>query len=134
MRWMVLDSGTVKYPPMYPRRVGISPDGKLVASAWGGDGEIRVYSTETGARVRTMRYEGGLPTMLAFSRDGTLLAATGIDIKIRVWSLTTDTEPLTFRPPRGPLRSMWFAPHRRSLVTVGWNERYLREWVVPDEW
>jgi WD40 repeat protein len=132
--WIVLDSAPPTYPPMYPRRVLFSADGRLVASAWSSNGEIRVYSTETGARIRTMRHGGGFPSMLAFSRDGKLLAATSIGGTIDVWSVTTDAEPVKFTAPRSPLRSMWFAPNRRSLVTAGPTERYFREWVLPKEW
>jgi hypothetical protein len=124
--WTAIDSSDTSHPV----QVIFSPRGSLLASAWS-DGEIRVYDVATRARVRTLRIPHGAPGLLAFNGDASLLAASGPGRAIYVWSMTSDTQPVTLRGPRAPVRSMWFAPYDGSLVVVARGDRYLRRLEVP---
>jgi len=67
-------------------RVAWSPDGAFAAERADGDGVVEIRDAETGALVRSLQAHAGDVTGVAFSRDGTMLATTGSDGKLNVWT------------------------------------------------
>src|SRR5205823_2948251 len=78
--------------------VAVSPDGRLVASAGGpwrsdGPGELRVWDAATGElRHDLPGYAATTVVGVAFSPDGSRLAAAGYDRTARVWDVSAGTE------------------------------------------
>ncbi len=71
--------------------VAFSPDGRRVASAH--DGDIRIWNPRTGEEFHRIPGPGGLLGRigLAFSRDGSTLAASGIGATVNLWDTSSWT-------------------------------------------
>ncbi len=95
-----------------------SPDGELLVGA-NYDTNLRVWSTRTGALLRTI--EDLLVSIFAssFSPDGIYLACAGVDRTVYVWNTRnwTVTRKLTGQPEM--ISAMTFSPDGRLLVTGG---------------
>jgi hypothetical protein len=101
--------------------VGISPDGKTLATA--DQGNVVLYELATGKPLSVLKGERrSLPTCLAFSPDGKMLAvgrgalrdAAGV---VDVWQLDTATLRDTYRGHAGGVTSLAFSPDSKLLVT-----------------
>jgi WD40 repeat protein len=122
--------------------VEFSLDGKLVA-AGNGQGEINIYSTADGSKVRELVYttnphtafstsfKGMEVECLYFSADGKLLAAGGNEQGIKVFRLDDGTVVQTFEADGAEVDGMamspdgkYFAHASRQSVTV----RRLSDW------
>jgi WD40 repeat protein len=81
--------------------IAFSPDGSLIACG-GESGEVRIFKTENGQRVTTIKGEHGPVFALAFTADGKNLATGGFDGKIRLCEATKGTLVKEFDSvPRG---------------------------------
>ncbi len=87
--------------PTQINAVAFSPDGRhfAVGAGWLDDGLIRVYDAGTGALFREIRGHGCYTGALAFSPDGSSLAAGLRDTTTLIWDLTGQAEPVE---PPGP--------------------------------
>jgi len=120
-------------------RMAISPTRKLVAFA---RGEVRasgvVVATTNSTAVEVWDYDARqriltLPepsTYLRFSADGRLLAATGMDARVRVWNAERKLLAATFGPvsARSPVS---FSPDGKRIA-VGDDAGYVRIWELGD--
>ena len=102
-----------------------SPDGHWLATS-GGDNYIRVYDLQTKTGWRALSMDSPEPQAVAFSPDGTKLAALTADGKVYVWSLRED----------GATRFVAFKgiPDRRRVVDVTAREQAASwlAWVTND--
>ncbi len=64
----------------------------------------------------------GLINALAFSNDGTRLAAAGSDGAVRVWTLSGSTPPVVLRGHHGSTNAVAFSPDDTEVVSGGHDE------------
>lgn len=112
--------------------VEFSPDGRNLALAPQGDGDIILWNLEQSTKGTTSLKNEHPILGLAFSPDGQYLAG-GDDrenASITVWDLGTGMRTLRFRWPHGPLKSVMFSPDGTSLATASCFEQGVRLWDV----
>ncbi|HEX5270954.1 MAG TPA: WD40 repeat domain-containing protein, partial [Gemmataceae bacterium] len=116
------------------RCVAFSPDGKRIASGGGAadtgeaprdpvrmvekvsGGEVRLWDAETGKELRAIKAYRDSVTGLAFSPDGSRLAAGSADQSVRVWNPETGDELLALEAPHGEVNGLAYAPDGRQIA------------------
>ncbi len=118
-----------------PTAVAISGDGKRVAAYYKAVRKVVLWQR---SGVGTSSYDvlavpgaaGGDVTELAFSPDGTLLAAAGDpEGTIKLWQLAAPAKPQVLRAQRGRVNGVAFAPDGRILASGG-QDGTVRLWDV----
>jgi WD40 repeat protein len=115
--------------------VAISPDGRLVAVGTHGTvgvqdraGTLTLWDA-AGKRVATLAGNAGEVAILAFSPDGTRLAAGGSDGTVRVWDVGKRAEVAAIDHNGHRVTGLVFTPDGGSLVTgTAHPEGLVRRW------
>jgi WD40 repeat protein len=115
--------------------VAISPDGRLVAVGTRGTvgvpdraGTLTLWDP-AGKRVATLAWNAGNVALLAFSPDGTRLAAGGSEGTVRVWDVGKWPEVAAFDHGGHRVTGLVFTPDGGSLVTATAHpEGLVRRW------
>lgn len=91
-----------------------TPDGRLLTSS----GSALLWDPRTGRKLGGFRGTGGLDG-IAVSPDGALIATTGSDQKVRLWSATTLAEVRTIDTKGFTGYSTDFSPDGKELIVGG---------------
>jgi WD40 repeat protein len=96
--------------------VTFSPSGDRLATS---DGEtVRIWNVDTGLEIRTLRSPEGLVTRMAYSPDGSRLAAASQNGSVIVWDTIAGKTCLTLRGRTGIVHGVAYSPDGRRLVTA----------------
>ncbi len=120
--WMLdSESRAIKLSATFPGTVkrAFSPNGKLLALG-GGDGSVRLHVTADSGSVQAPpeleQRRGERVLAMAFSRDGTRLAAGRLDHSVTVWELATGRILAHYTDHDGPIVFLGFCLDDKSLV------------------
>ncbi len=134
--------------------LGFSPDGKVLAAAsveWPARKEgiaalvshprviVKLYDATTQREQRTLSWQGGIVSCVAFAPTGEALATggqiwsgTGKDVgQLKVWMTRTGQERASVRTGEGMVTSLAFAPDDRTLA-VGSSSSW--KLINTDNW
>ncbi len=112
-----------------------SPDGQTIVGSGkpSQNGTLGAWDAQTGLELATFPKESvGYINTLAFSADGSLLAASGVQGTINVWDFTNRTVKVPFTGHRGHVNSLAFSPDGKRLVSAG-DDGTLRLWDIASQ-
>lgn len=112
------------YASVYQRL--FSPDGRRLVGA-GEQGELAVWSLETGRLVMQLSGHQGLVESAAMDRTGLLLVTGSRDRTARVWRLSDGAAIATLGPHPGPVTGVAFDATSTRVNTVS-GDALLRVW------
>ena len=117
-----------------------SPDGTTLVTAGGWPGKssssrkqdvaIRLWDADTGRLKATLIGATHGVRAVAFSPDGTMLAAGIRDRNIQLWDVPTKELVVTLRSNSQPVSSVAFSPDGRTLASAGGHGNWGTEGVV----
>lgn len=109
-----------------------SPDGKMAATGQVGSGIVYLWNTTTAREIKTLTNPGGFTVMdsIAFSPDGSTLAAGFDNGTTYLWNLATSRVIATLTDPGGnSVTSLAFSPDGKTLV-AGDHDGSIYFWPV----
>jgi WD40 repeat protein len=109
--------------------VRYSPNGTLFAVAhW--DGDVDVWGTTTGSKIRILHGPGGGILALAFTPDSHRVV-TGDELgQLQVWDVATGSVLNTITAHDGNLRAIAFSPDGKLMATAG-HDWAIKIWDSP---
>ena len=110
-----LEGGHFRHPPIGIRGLAFNADGSVLATA---AGDVRLWSTASRQRLRTLTGHVGLVNAVAFSLDPSRLASTGEDRTVRIWNTETGEELMSLVGHTDTVKNIAFAPDGRFLATA----------------
>ena len=96
--------------------VTFRPDGERLATSAGRT--VRVWNAATGQEILTLPSLEGSVTRIAYSPDGSRLAAASLDGSVKVWDAITGETFLTLRGHTNAVFGVAYSPDGRRLVTA----------------
>jgi eukaryotic-like serine/threonine-protein kinase len=114
-------------------RVAVSRDGHLLASG-NSTGTVKIWDTQTKAKLHELEKHGRFIRALAFSPDGRLLA-TGSENEdsgiVKIWNPATGKELMDLPGHASALTALTFSPDGRFLATACQND-CVRVWDMAN--
>jgi RNA polymerase sigma factor (sigma-70 family) len=110
----------------YVNTVAVSPDGKLIAVASGGEMN-QIWNIEKGDLVASLKGNRHGQRTVAFSADSKTVAAGGPDDKIRLWNVQTGELNEILSGHSAEVYSIAFSPDGKTLASTG-QDQTVRLW------
>ena len=111
--------------------LGISPDGKLLASGGSYDNTVRLWSLPDGKPLQTLSGHSNSVFCLGISPDGKLLVSGSHDNTVRLWSLPDGKLLQTLSEHSNWVFRLAISPDSKLLVS-GSYDNTVRLWSLPD--
>ncbi len=111
--------------------IAYSQDGSKIATV-GFDQKLRIFATNSGQKIGEMGCACNDNHTVAFSKDGTWIAAAGRCGTIKVWETQTQSQLATFKNHRQRVRSIRFTEDRKLLSVADDQHICLTDPKLPD--
>ncbi len=113
--------------------IALSPDAKTIATAPWHNKPVRLWDTQTGRKITTLKQDDTLQVYAGqFSPDGTTLATSYHGTTIHLWDIQTSKIRTTLKTPTPFLVSdnvMAFSPNGTLLASIG-ERNTVRVWDI----
>jgi WD40 repeat protein/serine/threonine protein kinase len=104
-----------------------SSDGKRLVTAGGEEGIIRLWDTQTGAELLTLRGHQSWIESLAFSPDQQRVVSGSDDKTIKIWDVHTGAEAMTLRGHKDAVWCAVFSPDGECIAS-GSGDATIKLW------
>ncbi|RKU15187.1 hypothetical protein C6500_21075 [Candidatus Poribacteria bacterium] len=118
--------------------VAYSPNGTMIASG-SRDGSVRLWGVAAGKQKAILNHTNWFNFLfpwlnapvhsVAYSPDGSTVAAGSMDRKVRLWDTQTPKLKATLTGHTDPVDAIVYSPHGKAIATVsGWKDNTVRLW------
>ncbi len=121
---------TFDAPPRFMAGLTISPDGKTLATFWGGAHAFDLWDTASRKPIHPAAGHRSYITSLAFSADGRqVFSAAGImDFPLQVWDARTGQRLDELGKNPNSVQRIVLSPDGKLLAACGYNDNTIRLW------
>ena len=102
--------------------VAFRPDGRRIAIVHGFNSEVETLDPSNGHADRTLEGHAGSVGNIAYSADGTFLAAGGDENTVELWNADDGTHLGSFTGHTEPVVGVAFSPDGRLIASTGWDK------------
>ncbi|MGW1364980.1 NB-ARC domain-containing protein [Streptomyces chartreusis] len=113
-----------------PRYLNVvySPDGAVLAASRGE--AVELWDTHSRQRIVELPGHEGPVRELAFSPDGSMLAAGGDFPQVRVWDVATDRCAVSLPADATAVRALAYGPDGTGILATGGDDGTIRLWTT----
>jgi WD40 repeat protein len=101
--------------------VAYSPDGTQLALGMAYTGNVALWEVAGGRLTAILDTHAGTRVLVAFSPDGSVLAAGGSDGKVRLWNAQTGQERAVLAGHQRAVTALAFSPDGRRIASGSWD-------------
>jgi len=111
--------------------LALSQDDRILASAGGPNGIVKLWSLDSGDQLATLRGHSGAIDSISFSPDGAFVLTTSEDGTAKLWLRETGVLVASVSAGAAAIQHAAFAPNGDSVV-IGASDGRLYLWPLPN--